>query len=179
MKRILFVILSLFALTIQAQTEAPAESTDTIANQIRFGYLSYDAALKSMPEYEATLDSVARLREAYQKEIQRVEDDFNQKYELFLEGQKEFPKTILLKRQNELKALMQHNIEFKAQAREELQKAEVDVFIPLKQRLNSVLASIAKEYRFALVINTDANACPFIDPTMGMDIQQMVEDYLK
>ena len=179
MKRILFVILSLFALTIQAQTEAPAESTDTVVTQIRFGYLSYEAALKSMPEYEATLDSVTRLREAYQKEIQRVEDDFNQKYELFLEGQKEFPKTILLKRQNELKTLMQHNIEFKAQAREELQKAEVDVFIPLKQRLNGVLATIAKEYRFALVINTDANACPFIDPTMGMDIQQMVEDYLK
>ena len=179
MKRILFVILSLFALTIQAQTEAPAESTDTVVTQIRFGYLSYEAALKSMPEYEATLDSVTRLREAYQKEIQRVEDDFNQKYELFLEGQKEFPKTILLKRQNELKTLMQHNIEFKAQAREELQKAEVDVFIPLKQRLNGVLATIAKEYRFALVINTDANACPFIDPTMGLDIQQMVEDYLK
>ena len=172
-KHIIIAIMVLLAVPSMAQGE------DSVATQVRFGYLSYEAALKSMPEYEATLDSVTRLREAYQKEIQRVEDDFNQKYELFLEGQKEFPKTILLKRQNELKALMQHNIEFKAQAREELKKAEVEVFNPLKQRLNRVLASIAKEYRFALVINTDANACPFIDPTMGMDIQQMVEDYLK
>ena len=177
MRKVLLLILSVFALTLQAQTET--SDTANNAPAIRFGYLSYESAMKSMPDYEAAQDSIARLTAAYQKEVQRVEDDFNQKYELFLDGQKEFPKTILLKRQNELKALMQHNIEFKAQAREEIKKAEKNFLLPVKQRLNDALAAIAKENGFALIINTDANACPFIDPAMGVDIQATVENYLK
>jgi hypothetical protein len=31
----------------------------------------------------------------------------------------------------------------------------------------------------ALVINTDANACPFIDPAMGRSIEEEVIEYVK
>ena len=111
--------------------------------------------------------------------MQRVEDDFNQKYESFLEGQKDFPRTILLKRQNELQELMQRNIEFKAKARQELKDAETEAMKPLKTKLNEALANVARKQGLALVINTDANACPFIDPTMGVDLQEEVAKLLK
>ena len=180
MKRVLFFLLSLLPLGLMAQNSATAtEQADSVTPAIRFAYLSYEAALKAMPHYAATVDSVDRLRESFNKEVQRVEDEFNQKYESFLEGQKDFPRTILLKRQNELKELMQRNIEFKAQARKELQQAEAAAFDALKKELNGVLAKIAREYGYALIINTDVNACPFIDPALSTDIQTLVEDYLK
>ena len=42
-----------------------------------------------------------------------MEDEFNRKYEDFLEGQRDFPQTILQKRQLELQQLMEKNIEFR------------------------------------------------------------------
>ena len=184
MKKVLFLIFACLSQTIQAQIEANEETqapTDTVVAtpQILYGYFSYDAAMKSMPEYAAMQDSLVRLREAYNVEVQRVEDEFNQKYETFLEGQRDFPRTILLKRQNELQQLMQRNVEFKAQARRELQQAEVELLKPLQVRLSEVLVSIAKEYELALIINTDSNACPYIDPARSMDVQTEVEEYLK
>ena len=170
MKRLLFLLTVAFSLAVHAQTDS--------IPQPHFGYLSYDKALTSMPEYATVRQSLADLREAYDKEMRRVEDEFNQKYESFLEGQRDFPRTILLKRQTELQQLMQQNIEFKNRLREDLKKAEDEAMAPLHARLKEVLSLIAHECNFSVVFNTDSNALPFIDPLKGIDIQEDVKTRL-
>ena len=169
MKRFLLVIFACIALTAQAQ-----DSTQVL----RFGYLSYEAALKAMPENAAVLMKMDSLRSAFQEELQRVENEFNRKYEDFLEGQKDFPRTILLKRQTELQEMLQKNIQFKQQSIDELKQTETLLMAPLRTRLNAAIATVAREQHLALVINTDANACPFIEPTMGVDVTEAVEQLL-
>jgi len=186
MKRLLLVFFATILMTAQqqitAQNEMPAanEHPDTTSvSPIRFGFFSYEEALKAMPEYGATQDSIKAVREAFEKEVKRVEDEFNQKYEAFLDGQRDFPRTILLKRQNELQELLQRNVAFKVQARQELQEAETALMKPLRQRLDDALIVIAHEYGLALILNTDSNACPFIEPSLSMNVQKLVEEYLQ
>lgn len=169
MKRFLLVIFACIALTAQAQDNTQV---------LRFGYLSYEAALKAMPENAAVLMKMDSLRSAFQEELQRVENEFNRKYEDFLEGQKDFPRTILLKRQTELQEMLQKNIQFKQQSIDELKQTETLLMVPLRTRLNAAIATVAREQHLALVINTDANACPFIEPTMGVDVTEAVEQLL-
>ena len=64
---------------------------------VQFGYLNYRQALESMPQYALVQKKMADLRSQYEAEMQRVTEEFNRKYEEFLEGQHEFPKTILQK----------------------------------------------------------------------------------
>jgi outer membrane protein len=170
MKRLLLLIFTCLALTVQGQESMPL---------LKIGFLSYDSALKAMPDYVVTQQKLADLRAEYDKELKRVEDEFNRKYEEFLDGQKDFPKTILYKRQTELKDLMERNVTFKANSRRELAEAERAAMMPLRQALNELLAEIAKERGFALILNTDADACPYIAPAMGEDINQIVHDALK
>ena len=66
-------------------------------NTFRFGYLSYEGAIQSMPEYAIVQKKMKALQEQYQAETLRVEDEFNRKYEDFLDGQRDFPRTILQK----------------------------------------------------------------------------------
>ena len=84
-----------------------ASAQDSLS--IRFGYLSYEQALQSMPEYKAARENTDKLWGQYEAELKRVEDEFNRKYEDFLDGQRDFPKTILRKRQTELQELMTKN----------------------------------------------------------------------
>jgi outer membrane protein len=153
------------ALTVQAQ-----DSTQVL----KFGYLSYDTALKAMSEYRIVQVKMDSQRSAFQAELQRVEEEFNRKYEDFLEGQKDFPRTILLKRQTELQEMLEKNVAFKQQLQQELKDTESELMAPLRIRLNEVIATIAREQKLALVINTDANACPFIEPMMGVDLNDSV-----
>lgn len=175
---VVFLPMALSAQEVSAEEEKtePADTTTPIRpSLICFGYLSYDAALKSMPEYASAQETIQANRTAFEQEMQRVENEFNEKYESFLEGQKDFPRTILLKRQNELQELMQRNLEFKAQAREELRLTEERLMKPVHDRLNEVLAEIAHERNFSVIFNTDSNALPFIDPTHCVNIQEDVE----
>ncbi len=165
MKKFLLVIFACIAMAAQAQDNAPA---------LKFGYLSYDLALKSMKEYATVQMRMDSMRSAFNAEMQRVEDEFNRKYEDFLDGQKDFPRTILLKRQTELQEMLQKNVAFKQQSVQEMKDTEAQLMAPLRIHLNEAIATIAREQGLALVINTDANACPFIEPAMGVDVNELV-----
>ena len=141
---------------------------------MKFGFLSYEAALKSMPDYTLAQKKLADLKAQYQTEAKRVEDEFNRKYEEFLEGQREFPKTILQKRQTELQELMTRNVAFKEESRKQLAAAEREALAPLKIHLAETVAQIATERGLALVVNTDSDACPYINPDWGENLNELV-----
>ena len=145
----------------------------------RFGYLSYEAALQAMPDYAKAQKKLTDLKAQYQAETKRVEDEFNRKYEEFLDGQHDFPKTILQKRQTELQELMEKNIAFKESGRAELIQAEKDLLAPLKIRLIELLGKIGRERGYAFIYDTDTKALPFLNPAMGEDINQLVKNALK
>jgi outer membrane protein len=144
----------------------------------RFGHLSYQQTLEAMPDYAIVQKNMANLRTQYDAEMKRVEDEFNRKYEDFLDGQREFPKTILRKRQTELQELMTRNIAFKQESLQQLANTEKEMMAPLRQRLNQAIATVAAAQQLAFVINTDADACPYINPSMGIDISQEVNNLL-
>ena len=162
-------------------SSATAQDTMTVVNPqtLKFGYLSYEKALKAMPDYALAMKQMDELRAQYAAEQKRVEQDFNLKYEEFLEGQRDFPESILRKRQTELKELLERNVAFKAESRQLLAKAEAEALAPLKAKLDELLAHIGLERGYAFILNTDAGAAPFVHPAMGEDINQVVIDALQ
>lgn len=177
MKRRLFVLLTFMILSLSSF----AQDSMAVVNPraVRFAYLSYSQTLQSMPEYKLVQESLKKMRAQYEAEQKRAEQDFNIKYEAFLEGQRDFPETILRKRQTELKEIIERNIAFKAEVREQLSKAETEAMAPLKARLAAVLTRIGLERGYAFILNTDQNAVPFIHPGMGKDISGKVLEELK
>ena len=167
-KAILLVLLALMA------------AMPTMAqNDLKFGYLSYATALQAMPEYAAMQNSMAELREKYEAEQKRVENDFNKKYEEFLDGQKSFPKTILQKRQSELQEMLDKNVAFKKESQRLLKQAEEDAMAPIQARLATALDTIGKERGFAFIVNTDEKATLWLNPSLGEDITATVIEQLQ
>ena len=73
MKKIfLFIILLSVSFVAQAQER-----------QFKFGFISYDAAIKEMPEYAIVQKNLTDLKSKYDAETKRSEDEFNKKYEEF------------------------------------------------------------------------------------------------
>ena len=81
--------------------------------QIRFGYLSYNTVLTSMTDYQLAKRSIDDLKLKYDAEMKRSEKEFNEKYEEFLEVQRDLVPSILRKRQGELQEMMEKNIAFR------------------------------------------------------------------
>lgn len=148
------------------------------AAQLKFGYLSYGEAIKSMPDYGVAQKNIESLRAQYDNEIKRAEDEFNSKYESFLDGQAGFAPAILKKRQAELQDLLDKNVAFKKEADRLLRQAEGDMYAPLRARLDAILKKIGLERGYAFILNTDNDALPFINPENGEDINEVVKEEL-
>ena len=151
----------------------PAAMADA---QVKFGYLRYSEAIKAMPGYADMQKSLAELKRQYANETKRSEEEFNQKYEAFLEGQKDFAPSILKKRQYELQELLNNSVSFKKEAARLLEQAEADMYAPLKKRLNEILRQVGRERGYAFILNTDNDAVPYIDTTSGEDISSLVRN---
>ena len=163
-KLFLLIVLGVLSLTANAQT--------------RFGYFSFDNVLKSMPDYVMAQRSIDDLRQKYDAEMKRAEDEFNSKYEEFLDVQKDLVPAILRKRQAELQEMMQKNINFKNESQRLLKQAEADAFAPVKNKLYNALTKVGKAQGYAFILNTDGDACPYVNPEMGEDATELIKEAL-
>ncbi|MBO1363789.1 OmpH family outer membrane protein [Prevotella sp. A2931] len=181
----LFLILSvaLFALNGTAQNSEtatpypPAASVN--APTLKFGYFSYDEAMKSSSDYALAQRSLKDLRAKYDAEMKRVEDEFNKKYEDFLDGQRSFAPSILKKRQSELQELIEKNMAFKKEAQDLLKQAEKEALAPIKRKVKLAAAKIGQRRGYAFILNLDGDALPYVDSTMGEDITEAVKAELQ
>ena len=180
MKQILLpLVFMLMPVAASAQQSAHPQVSAPVEQSLRFGYFSYEEVLHTMPGYAIAKHNMDELRAKYDEETKRVETEFNTKYEEFLDGQRSYAKTILEKRQAELRELMEKNIAFKAEAAKLLNQAETDAYAPLKTQINEAAKQIGKEKGFAFIINTDNNATPYLSEEMGEDITAVLEEKLK
>ena len=147
------------------------------ASEVRipqFGYISYNAVFKQMPEYAQAQAAFEELKTKYDAEAKRAEDEFQRKFAEFLQGQKDFPASIMQKRQLELQDLMDKSVAFRKEAQRLLQQAEAELQAPVAAKLTEAIKAVAGERGLFFVLNTDNNAAPFIHPQAGIDITEAV-----
>ncbi len=160
MKRFFFLLISLLPLSLFAQ--------------VQFGYLSYQTVMKEMPEYAQAQQQMAALRAKYDAEAVRGEEEFQKKFVEFMQGQKDFPQSIMQKRQAELQTLMNGGVDFRVKAQELLAQAEKEAMGEVQKKLNRAILEVGVAYGYGFILNIDDNACPYINPVAGVDVSDLV-----
>lgn len=155
------------------------QNTVEVSSELVFGYFSYDEALRFMPEYSIVKTNLDNLSKQFKDEADRSEAEFNKKYEAFLDEQRDLAPSILKKRQAELQDMMERNIAFKEEAQRLMAEAENEGFAPLRSKVSMVLNKVGKEQGLAFILNTDQNAVPYINESVGVDINMLIKKELQ
>ena len=146
------------------------------AAQTHYACFSWNEVIKSMPEYKEVQTGITTLKQQYAAEMTRAEQEFNTKYEAFIEGQRTFAPSIMKKRQAELRDLMEKNIAFRQEAERLLQQAEDEMMAPVIKKMQHLLQQVGEENGYAFIINTDGNACPYTNPAAVADITNILKE---
>ena len=150
-----------------------------VSAQAKYGYFSYGEVFRAMPEYAIAERNLAQLQNQFEAEMKRAEEEFNKKYEEFLEGMQTFAAPIRQKRQAELQEIMEKNLSFKQEAQRLLEAARRDAYLPLKEKLTTAVKTLGAERGYALILNTDNDACPYLDPATSEDVTPLLKEILK
>lgn len=180
MKQILLpLVFMLMPVAASAQQSAHPQVSAPVEKSLRFGYFSYEEVLHTMPGYAIAKHNMDDLRAKYDAETKRAEDEFNAKYEEFLDGQRSFAPSILEKRQAELRELMAKNVTFKAEAVRLLQQADADAYAPLKAQIDAAVQKVGKVKGLAFILDTDKGAFPYVNALCGEDVTLLIKENLK
>ena len=163
-KLILSILLLCLSLTAIAQA------------QTKYGYLSYNSLLQAMPEYKEMKLYMDTLRTQYEKEAEYNQREFEKMFGDYLQGQKDFPKNILEKRQRDLQEAMEKNLAFRHDADSLLKAAEEEMTAPIRKKLDAAIHDVGIEHGYEYIINTDINVYPFVHQAVSEDATPFVEE---
>lgn len=132
--------------------------------------VSTNKILARMPQYKAVQRNLNALKDQYEAEAQKSENDFQRKFEEFMQGQKEFPKTILEKRQNELQNMLETNAAFRIKVQALLAEAEKSMMNDVKAELNDAITAVAQERGVSIMFDMDGGSVPYVTPGLAVDL---------
>lgn len=142
--------------------------------QARYGCLRYDSVLHAMPEYAEAQAQIKQLREKFVLEANYNEMSFKRMFAEFLQGQKDFPQNILLKRQRDLQDELEKGLAFRREADSLLVEAAAEIEAPVRSKLNAAIEAVGTERGYDLVVNLDERTCLFLRPAQTEDITRYV-----
>ncbi len=149
--------------------EQPLPAQPVSLPPAKYGTVRYDSLLHAMPEYGAVLIRLDQLRQRYAAETAYNETAFKRMFAEFLQGQKDFPQNILLKRQRDLQEAMEKALAFRQEADSLLQQAELEMVNPIRKMLDEAILSVGMERGYECIVNRDANNMPFLHPALTED----------
>lgn len=169
----------LWCVSAVAQTVTTDGGEAAVADAPRYGYCSMSQLLQSQPEYVKAVQQLKLLREQYEKEALYNETDFRRQYSEYLNGQKDFPQAILLKRQRDLQESMEKGLAFRTQADSLLREAETEIFAPIRRKVSEAIQQVSAERGYDYVLDTDVPGLLYLNPARSEDITVFVEEKLR
>ena len=142
------------------------------------GSVNSSVILQQMPQYKAMKRNLEALRDQYEAEARKSEEDFQRKFEEFMQGQKEFPKTILEKRQNELQNMLETNSKFRIKVQQLLIEAEKSLKADVMAELNDAITIAAEEKGISLVFDLDNGSIPYMVSGLTVNLNTAVLEIL-
>lgn len=164
---------------LDAACPVPVAAELAVPAVVRYGYCSRQQLMEGMAEYAVAMTQLANLRAQYEKEAVYNETDFRRQYSEYLNGQKDFPQAILLKRQKDLQTSMEKGIAFRMEADSLLSVAERELLAPIDRRVDAAIRMVATERGYECVVDTDRGAYLYLNPALSEDITAYVEEKLR
>lgn len=164
--------------TTANETADTLQTSSAPAFVLSFGEIHYDSLLHSMPEYGAVQVKIEMLRDRYNAEINYNELNFKRLFAEFLQGQKDFPQNILLKRQRDLQETMEKCLAFRHDVDSILKTAAADMEAPVRQMLDEAIRQVGIEQGYTCIINKDTTSLPFIHPAFREDATPYIMEAL-
>lgn len=163
------------------ETEQPTaeQQQQPQALQLRFGVISREAVLKSIPDYLKVDQEMEKLKADFEAEAKRSADEFNAKYETFLNEQRNYAPSIMRKRQVELEEMMRSNENFRIESHKLLREARQEALRPLQDKINEAIRQVSIQQGLLFVLNADADRVPYYLEGVGIDITEAVKQAIK
>ena len=134
-------------------------------NAQKIAHINRDSLVSIMPEAKAVKDSLQLFYAKKEKDIVFLNNEFQSKYQQFIEKEKEMSDVVKKVRQEELQRLQMSVEEEKQNAQQQLQEYQAKLIKPIQEKVKKAIQEVAKEKKYKYVLDTSIDVVLYSEPS--------------
>lgn len=132
--------------------------TQSVAQEIKIGYVEPQAILSKMPEMKAVQQRLQNFAERKQKELAEKEQELNAEIENFQQRSSVISEDAKQKEEQRLGQLNAQLQQFRGQLQQEMQQKQQELVGPLLDQIGTAIDQVANEMNLTYVLNTTTSS---------------------
>jgi outer membrane protein len=145
------------------------------AQTLKFGHVSAQEVISTMPELTKAQTELQTLEKKYSDEVQRTNEEFNRKYQEFLDARDSLPQNISERRQKELQDMMQRSEQFQQEAQQAMTQKQQELMTPIYQKLDNAIKVVGEAQGMIYVFDVSRTPIPYINANQSIDVTSLVK----
>ena len=121
------------------------------AQSLKIGYTNTDYILSKLPEAKQIESELKTHRDQLGAQLKSKQQEFERKYQSFIDGQATMTDVVKNDVQNELQSLQESIHKFATEAEKSLQNKQVQLLTPVYEKIDGGIKEVAKEKGFSHV----------------------------
>jgi outer membrane protein len=146
--------------------------------QDKIAYFNPAEIYAIMPEVKQMQDSLQKVQTEVQAELQIMKDEYNKKYQAFMNESEGLIESIKIRRMNEISDLEQRAQLFQEDASQRLMQTQQSLAEPIQKKVHDALQAVGAANNFLYILDASLNIAPYISPN-AIDATPLVQKQLK
>ena len=143
----------------------------------KIAHLFTSEVLLAMPEFTQMNDSLQKQAAIFDGEMKMLQEDYQKKYETYLEQRDSLTESIRMRREQELTDLGEKAMTFQQEARSAQEQLQEALITPIREKIVKAVQEVAAENKYAYVIEIQyllyvspesVNATPLVKTKLGI-----------
>jgi len=145
------------------------------AQNLKFGHINSDELIRALPEFDTANANLEKFRQELVNALELMSVELNNKSDTFTKESKNLTDIVRQTKEQELIDMNRRIQEFQANAQEQLQNKQVELFQPIYTKVDKAIKDVGKENGFLYIFDIAKGSLLYFDETKSTNVLSLAK----
>ena len=144
---------------------------DISAQNLKFGHINSDELIQSLPEFDSANKKLEKFRQDLINALELMQVELNNKTDAYQKEQKNLTDIVRQAKEGEIIDMQNRIQQFQANAQQQLQEKQAELFQPIMAKIDKAIKDIGKEQGFVYIFTVgQGSTLVYFDETKSTNV---------
>ena len=123
--------------------------------QEKIAYFNPGEVMVLMPEWKAMTDSLQKLQAEYEREIEMLKEEYNTKYQAFMNESESLSESIKIRRMQEIQGIEERAALFGEDSQQRLMQTQQALMEPIQKKVRDAIQAVGAANNFLYILHIE------------------------
>jgi len=143
------------------------------SQNVKFGHVNGNELIQAMPEFDSARVKLEKYRKELENALEIMSVQLNNMNDAYTKDNKNWTDIVKQTKEQEIIDLNKRMTDFQANAQEQLQNKQVELFQPIQVKVDKAIKDVGKENGFIYVFDIGTGVLVYFDDTKSTNVMPL------